>query len=334
VTTPQQAVDAITNIFGRYAGCRPAHAKGTICTGRFTPTPEAAELTRAPHMQGGATDVTVRFSNNAGDPARPDTSRQARGMATRFHLDGDSHMDIVAISLSRFSSRTPDSFVALNRLASRSGGPLKKLVNRARLVVFLTRHREAVRTTLEMTILAPRIASYANCRYNALHSFKWIDAGGRERYVRYSWLPEEGERSLSRLQARRLDPDFLQQQLHARLGRRPPRPVRFRLQLQLASVEDMAANRVLDPTKVWPGEQAVIVTAGAGDRHNRFVTVGVLELDSIWNGKRSGAGLRPFDVVPAVDGIEPSDDPTLRFRPAAYELSFQIRTGRAKAGDA
>jgi catalase len=326
VTTPQQALDAVNDIFGPFPSCRPGHVKGTICSGWFTPTPEAAELTQAPHMQGAPTEVTVRFSNNAGDPYRPDGDKQPRGMATRFHLEGDSQMDIVAITLSRFASRTPDDFVAMNRFLSRSGGPFKKALNRARLVSFVMRHPESVRTSLESKPLAPRIPSYANCRYNALHSFKWVDAGGRERYVRYSWIPEDGERCLR--SARGLDPDFLQQQLRARLAGPAARPVRFQLQLQLASVEDLIANRIIDPTKVWPDRQEQIVTAGAGDRRNRLVYAGLLELDSLWNGKPSGKGLAPFSPVPEVDGIEPSDDPVLRFRPGVYELSFRIRTGR------
>jgi catalase len=192
---------------------------------------------------------------------------------------------------------------------------------------FLMRHPESVRASLEASVFAPLIPSYANCRYNALHSFKWVDSGGRERFVRYSWLPEEGERSLSKRQARGLDPDFLQKQLRARLTGPTARPIRFQLQLQLASVDDLIANRVSDPTQVWPGKQEQIVTAGAGDSRNRFVSAGVLELDSVWNGTPSGKGLAPFSPVPRVNGIEASDDPTLRFRPGAYELSFRIRTG-------
>ena len=334
MTTPKDAVDAITDIYGPFPGCRPAHAKGTVCCGWFTPTPEAAELTRAPHLQGGATEVTVRFSNIAGDPARSDASKQSRGMATRFHLESDARMDIVAMTLSRFSSRTPDDFVALNRLLSRQGGPLRKALNRARMAYFLMRHPESVRASLEASVFAPLIPSYANCRYNALHSFKWIDRGDRERYVRYSWVPEEREKSLSWRQARGLESDFLQRQLRARLAGQEQRPVRFRLQLQLASTDDMIAGRVRDPSQVWPGRQEEIVTAPAGDRRMRFVTAGVLELDSIWNGSASGEGLAPFSPVPEVDGIEPSDDPTLHFRPATYALSFKIRTDGRGAGDA
>ena len=50
-------------IFGLTPGYRPAHAKGTMLTGVFTPTPEAASLSRAPHFIRESTPVSVRFSN-------------------------------------------------------------------------------------------------------------------------------------------------------------------------------------------------------------------------------------------------------------------------------
>ena len=52
-TLPEQIVDAIHDINGRHDGTRAVHAKGVVCAGTFTATPEAAALTRAAHMQGG-----------------------------------------------------------------------------------------------------------------------------------------------------------------------------------------------------------------------------------------------------------------------------------------
>ena len=50
-------------IGGVHPGFRPAHAKGILLTGAFTPSPEAASLTRAPHLHRNSTAVTVRLSN-------------------------------------------------------------------------------------------------------------------------------------------------------------------------------------------------------------------------------------------------------------------------------
>ena len=57
---------------GVHAGFRPAHAKGLMCIGTFSPSPEAAGLTRAPHANRPSTPVTVRYSDSTGIPTIPD----------------------------------------------------------------------------------------------------------------------------------------------------------------------------------------------------------------------------------------------------------------------
>jgi len=66
---------------GIHSGFRPAHAKGILLTGAFTPSAEAASLTRAPHIQRNSTPVTVRFSDFAGIPTVPDNDPQAAARA-------------------------------------------------------------------------------------------------------------------------------------------------------------------------------------------------------------------------------------------------------------
>jgi catalase len=48
--TPQQSIDAASEVFGRHPHYRALHAKGTLCKANFTATPEGAQLTRATHM--------------------------------------------------------------------------------------------------------------------------------------------------------------------------------------------------------------------------------------------------------------------------------------------
>src|SRR5690349_15093690 len=94
----EQLVDAFDAMFGGHAGTRAAHAKGVCCEATFTATPEAASLTRAPHMQGTPVRATVRFSNGSGDPNAPDNAREPRGMAVKFHLEGADETDIVSVN--------------------------------------------------------------------------------------------------------------------------------------------------------------------------------------------------------------------------------------------
>src|ERR671922_1185100 len=97
-TLPEQAVDAVGEIFGRHRGYRAVHAKGVLSAGTFTASPEARNLTRAAHMQGEPAPVTVRFSNASGDPDAHDGIPDGRGMAVKLYLADGTRTDIVAVT--------------------------------------------------------------------------------------------------------------------------------------------------------------------------------------------------------------------------------------------
>jgi catalase len=90
----------------------------------FTPSPEAAKLTRAAHASRASTPVTVRYSDSTGLPTIPDNDPARsgpRGMAIRFHLAEHAHTDIVAHSTNGFPVRTGEEFVELIRAAAAFG---------------------------------------------------------------------------------------------------------------------------------------------------------------------------------------------------------------------
>jgi catalase len=298
---PQQAIDAIHALSGEHRGFRAVHGKGIVCKGSFKATPEAAELTRAAHMQGDRTPVTVRFSNGGGDPHVPDYRQDARGMATKFYLPDGSRTDIVALTLPRFFVRRPEDFIGLTRAGKTLFGSFAP-----RLPLFIATHREALPAVRAFLAQKPP-ASYAACRYNGIHSFKWIDADGGERWVRYSWLPEAGEETLSTGEAKRRGPDYLQEEIAERLGRAP---ARFTLQLQIAGDSDP----IDDATAAWPDEREA-------------VAVGTLEVDSLDDEREQGDDVLVFDPTRVTDGIETSDDPILHFRSRAYSVSIELRSG-------
>ena len=300
--TPQQALDIVNNRFGRHPGFRALHAKGILLKGTFTATPEAGRLTRAAHMQGGAIPVTVRFSNGSGDPNLPDYGPEVRGMAVKFYLPDDSRADIVAQTVPRFPVRTPDAFMNLLRAAAPGPGRLW------RLPLFLAPHPEVIPA---LRVNAPSLkppTSYASVTYNAVHAYKWIDADGGERYVRYHWLPETEEPRLSQEEAKSRGKDYLQDDIKERLGRGP---VRFTLELTIAGPGD----KVDDPTAVWPDDREKV----AG---------GTLELTELETGRETGGDILVFDPVRVPDGIELTEDPVLKFRSPAYSVSVERRISR------
>ena len=197
--TPAQAIDAVNGVLGRHARRRALHAKGTLCRGSFTATPAAAQLTIAAHMQGAAIPATVRFSNGSGDPGHPDWAPDPRGLAIKLYLPDESRTDIVAVSSPRFPVRTPEAFIEL--MQAQGAG----LAAAWKLPRFFARHPEALRS---LPVLAPTLAapaSYAAIPYYGIHAFKWIDAKGGGRYVRYQLRPEVIQRKPTPWHARPSD---------------------------------------------------------------------------------------------------------------------------------
>jgi len=130
-------------LFGQHPGFRPAHAKGLLVTGTFTPTSGAASLSRAPHFTRESTPVTARFSNSTGVPVIPDTDPNAnpRGLAIRFNLAEHVHTDIVSHSTDGFPTRTGQEFLELLR-AIASTDPSKP--SPSPVEVFLGSHPKAL----------------------------------------------------------------------------------------------------------------------------------------------------------------------------------------------
>jgi catalase len=298
--TPQDATAAANALFGRHPGYRALHAKGTLLKGTFTATPQAARLTRAAHMQGEPIAVTARVSNGGGNPRVPDYAPDVRGLAVKLYLRDGSRTDIVAQTVPRFPVATPEAFVELMR--TQAAGKAAAL----KMPLFLARHPEAI-PSLPANVAALRpVTSYATCRYYAVHAYRLLDGDGGSRYVRYTFVPEREEPRLWPWQARGKGRDYLQEEIRERLSRGP---VRFALELQIAAPGDT----VDDPSAQWPSDRERVVA-------------GTLELTALDAGRETDGDVLVFDPSRVTDGIELSDDPVLRFRPAAYGDSVAART--------
>lgn len=299
----QEAIAAIDHAAGRpQDGHRRVHAKGVLCRGTFVASPEAARMTTAAHMQGDEITATVRFSNASSNPNIDDRAPDARGMATAFYLPDDSGTDIVAVNLPAFVARNQRDFVAFTRAAKPVFGDYPG----PRMLLHLLRHREARAATLAVIKSKPPV-SFATCRYNALHAFRWIGPDGTGRFVRYSWVPAAGEKSLTKDEIKQRGRDYLAEEIHERLAREP---ARFTLQLQIAADGDP----VDDPTAIWPDDR-------------ERIDVGTLELTGPDTEREQGDDILVFDPTRLTEGIELSADPIPRLRSHAYSISVERRTG-------
>ncbi len=300
--TPRDAVDAAQSAFGRHPGSRALHAKGILCTGTFTATAEARSLTTAAHMQGEPVRATFRFSNASGDPRSPDFTPDLRGLAIKFYLDDGSRTDLVSVTAPVFATRTPEVFVEL--LKAQGSGPAALL----KVPVLLARYPWLLaRLVKDLPVMRPP-ASFALLRYYGQHAFRWTDAGGVERSVRYALVPAAGEKPYIGLRlARRRGRDYLQEELMRRLA---AGPVLLKLEVQIAEPGDP----VDDPSREWPASR-------------RRVTVGTFEITGTDVERERDGDVLVFDPTRVTPGIGLSDDPVLRFRSPAYRESVARRSG-------
>lgn len=293
------AVDAIHGVYGRHEGSRAVHAKGTLMKGTFTPTPEAAALSRAPFL-AEAVPAVVRVSNGGGNPDAADFEQDGRGLAVKFSLPDGSTTDMVTTSLPAFIARTPEDFVEFTR--SRRPDPETGYPDGGVIGAYIEKHPEAM-TVIQHLVASKPPESYATVRFVNPHTFLWSEAGK----VRWRWEPESGERFLEPEEAEKLDADYLQKEI---VERAAAGEAKWRLVVVLGTEEDSTA----DPTEVWPDERET-------------VDAGLLELTGPETERETGDDVLVFDPVRVCDGIELSDDPILSFRHHAYAESVALRSG-------
>ena len=288
-------------MFGLHPGFRPAHAKGVLLTGTFTPSSQAGALTRAPHVTRESTPVTARFSNSTGIPMLPDNDPNAnpRGFAIRFDLADRVHTDIVGHSTDGFPTRTGEEFLEFLRAAAASGpaagspSPVEK---------FLGTHPAAL-----AFIQAPKPSpvSFAKEAYFGVTAYRFINRDGRAQYGRYRITPVAGVGHLDDAAVKSKGPDYLFDEIRERVAREA---VQFDIHVQVAEAGDV----VDDATQHWPETRKV-------------VPFGRVALTGVVPDNDAQQRYIIFDPIPRVDGIEPSADPLLELRAAVYLLSGRRR---------
>src|SRR5262245_45697724 len=301
----EDIVDALEALNGGpHPGFRAVHAKGTICEGTFTSTPEARGLSRAAHLRSDPIETIVRFSNASGHPRTPDADPLAgRGMAVKFLLPDGEATDIVSVPLVVFFARNAEDFLELTR--ARIPDPDTGQPDPEKLGAYLAEHPEAgVALQKGIPKLAPT-TSFATSDYRALHAFGLVDAGGETHWGRYTWEPEEGPDYLTDEQREAADRDYLQEEIGQRLA---DGIARFTLEFTLANQGDPLD----DPTFEWEGEHEV-------------VELGELEVLRVLEDAETPEEPIVFDPMRLIDGIEPSGDQILAARPKAYSVSIERR---------
>ena len=297
-----QVVAAIEGAFGVTPGERRNHIKGTCAAGEFVGTKEAAKLSRSPLFSGQPVPVIARFSLSGGNPKAPDFAKSGRGMALQFQLPKGQLHHIAMLNTPMFGAANPQTFLDL--MQALQPDPATGKPDPEKMKAFKASHPDNLAQAQYLASNNPP-ASYASSSYWGIHTFKFIDRKGKATLVRWQFVPQDGERRLSDDELKTAGANFLEASL---IERTQQGPVRWDMMVSIGQPGDSET----DPTVLWPAERPRI-------------KAGTLTIRSAEAQK--GAPCEPinFDPLVMAAGIQPSDDPVLRFRSPAYAVSFGKR---------
>jgi catalase len=299
--TPQRIIDGFEAMTGRHPGFRRNHAKGICVSGYFESNGQVAWLSKASVFKAGTFPLIGRLSMPGSDPRRGDGLAAVRSLALLITLPGSEQWRTAMNSVPIFAVRTPEALyeqLSAQAADKRTGRP-----DPAAMDAFLEKHPET-RAFNAWLDAHPAPSGFDNGTYYSIDTFRFVDKHEAARYVRWSLVPEAPYRAVSEAQAR--DPDFLAHDLVAGLKRAP---VRWHLMIAVAHPGDPTD----DATRAWPVDRNI---ADAG-------TVVINRAQSQIDGPCRDVIFDPL-ILPA--GIEPSEDPLLAARSAAYAVSFNRRT--------
>ncbi|EXJ69946.1 catalase [Cladophialophora psammophila CBS 110553] len=304
--TAAALVKTLQGAFHTPPGFRPAHARGILLNGTFTPTPEAGSLSSAPHFNASSTPIVVRFSNSTGIPQIPDNAGDAnpRGIAVRFVLPEKNgrrqHTDIIAHSTPFFPVRTGEDFLELLGAIGASAAP--DAPKPSPIEVYLGKTPSAAAF---VGAPKPTPASFATEKYFGVNAFKLVSSDSKGTFVRYRITPDAGESHLTDEEAKLKDPAFLHNEIQTRII---DGGASFTLWAQVAEEGDPTN----DATIHWPESR-------------KLVKLGSIKLETVADDNDEKQRTIIFDPVPRVEGVEASDDPIIDMRASVYLISGRER---------
>jgi catalase len=269
---------------------------GPLPTVRTTSVP----LCRAQLFMDSSVQVVVRFSDFTGLPNIPDTdvSANPRGFAIKFQMSDGSNTSIVNHSFNGFPVSTSSEFSELLQAITSSGG---KPTPGSELETFLGNDPIA-KTFLTAQTQPPQ--SWAAISFYSVNAVQFTNALGRNRFVRYQFIPEAGEHGLSPGEEMTSSADYLSEELGTRVA---ANPVRFTWCAQIAEDSDI----IDDPATAWPDDR-------------QCVSLGHIVIDRVGPNSLKVDRSLAFMSGSLPPGIEAAD-PMLSIRNASYPISYRER---------
>ncbi|EGO65477.1 Catalase [Acetonema longum DSM 6540] len=300
---------------------RVVHARGFGAHGFFQVYESMAEYTKAKFLQDPRvkTPVFVRFSTVAGSKGSADTVRDVRGFATKFYTE-DGNYDLVGNNIPVFfiqdAIKFPDVIHAV-KPEPHNEVPQATTAHDT-FWDFVVNTPETAH--MVMWIMSDRAIprSFRMMEGFGVNTFRFVNAQGNARFVKFHWKPLLGVHSLMRDEAQKLsgkDPDFHRRDLWDAIEQGNYPEYEFGVQMIDESQETAFDFDILDPTKLWPEELVPVKIIGK-------MTL-TRNTDNFF-AETEQVAFCPANIVP---GIDFSNDPLLQGRLFSYQDTQLTRLG-------
>ncbi len=300
---------------------RVVHARGSAAHGFFQVYEPMTEYTRAAFLQDPAkkTPVFVRFSTVVGFRGSADTVRDVRGFATKFYTE-EGNYDLVGNNMPVFFIQDAIKFPDLVHSIKPEQHHQMPQASAAHDTFWDFVGNLPEITHMIMWVLSDRALprSYRMMDGFGVNTFRFVNAEGKGRFVKFHWKPLLGVHSLVWDEVQKIagkDPDYNRRDLWEAIeqGDYPE----FELGVQMIEEEDEHRFDfdILDATKLWPEEEVPIRP------------IGKMTLDrnpDNFFAETEQVAFCPANVVP---GIDFSNDPLLQGRLFSYLDTQLIRLG-------
>jgi catalase len=296
---------------------RVIHARGVAAHGYFEAYGNATDLTKAHFLQPGVvTPVFTRFSTVAGSRGASDLARDVRGFAVKFYTQ-EGVYDLVGNNMPVFfiqdSIKFPD-FVHAVKPEPHNEIPQGASAHDT-FYDFVSANPETTHMLLWAMSDRALPRSLRMMEGFGVHTFRFVNAEGKWRFVKFHWKPMLGTHSVLWDEAQQIsgkDQDFHRRDLWANIemGAYPE----WELGVQIVEEEDEHKFDfdILDSTKLIPEELVPVLPIGKMVL-NRNVDNYFAETEQV-----------AFCLSHIVPGIDFSNDPLLQGRLFSY-LDTQLK---------
>lgn len=297
---------------------RVVHARGAGAFGEFVADADFSDVTMADFLSkaGKKTPLLVRFSTVVHQQGSPETFRDPRGFAVKFYTEQGNY-DLVGNNLPVFFIRDAIKFPDMVH-AFKPSPVTNNASDNNRVFDFMSNIPESTHMLTWLFSDYGIPANYREMQGNGVHAFKWVNAKGEVTYVKYKWVPKQGERNLTQEEADKIQSTQIEhatRDLYTSIQTKNfPKWDLYVQMLKKDDFEKLDFNPV-DVTKVWPESIAKSVKVG---------TMTLNQNPMNYFQQIEQAAFSPGTLVP---GIEPSEDKLLQGRLFSYFDTQRHRIG-------